>query len=147
MKTRHSALLLAATLLTVPALASAAHHGGEDRGPMTEECARDHKGGHHGKRHHGGKHMDPARFEQRLTKRMEKLETPELKAQFILAQQARLEAMEHNLTLHRLMAEHKAGAMDNAELKDATLKKIAADDQLKQQQLKQMRAAVDKLAD
>ncbi|MCT7654806.1 hypothetical protein MBH78_08625 [Oceanimonas sp. NS1] len=55
--------------------------------------------------------------------------------------------MEHNLTLHRLMAEHKAGAMDNAELKDATLKKIAADDQLKQQQLKQMRAAVDKLAD
>ncbi|MCT7654805.1 hypothetical protein MBH78_08620 [Oceanimonas sp. NS1] len=76
MKTRHSALLLAATLLTVPALASAAHHGGEDRGPMTEECARDHKGGHHGKRHHGGKHMDPARFEQRLTKRMENWKPP-----------------------------------------------------------------------
>ncbi|WMC10273.1 hypothetical protein PU634_14485 [Oceanimonas pelagia] len=150
MKTRHSALLLAATLFTVPALASAAHHGGEERGPMKEECAQGqkgghHEGGHHGQRHHGGKQMDPARFEQRLTQRMEKLETPELKAQFIVTQQARLSMMEQQTKLHRLMAEARANAIDNAGLKAATLDKIAADDQLRQQQLRLMREALGKL--
>ncbi|WP_107852061.1 hypothetical protein [Oceanimonas marisflavi] len=150
MKTRHSALLLAATLLTVPVLASAAHHGGEGRGPMMEECARDrqggyHEGGHHGQRHHGDKHMDPVRFEQHLTQHLETLDTPELKAQFIVTQQARLTMMEQQTKLHRLMAEARANTIDNAELKAATLDKIAADDQLRQQKLRLMREALGKL--
>ncbi|MFH7587874.1 hypothetical protein [Oceanimonas smirnovii] len=152
MKTRHTALLLAASLLTLPALAVAAHHGGEGRGPMAEEChhgqMKGHHGkgqGYHGKRHHDGKAMSPARFEQRLKARMEKLETPELKAQFINTQKARLNMMEQNQQLHRLMAEQRAGNETNEELKTAMLEKIAADSKLKQQKLKLMHDALNTL--
>ncbi|MDP5293655.1 hypothetical protein Q9290_15350 [Oceanimonas sp. CHS3-5] len=161
MKTHRHALLLAATLLAVPALVSA--HGGrgsmmddnagERMGPdhMMGEYAQEHMGpghhewGHHGKRHSGMKQMDPAHFEQRMTQRMAKMGSPELKAQFIATQQARLAMMEQNQKLHRLMAEDSANAIDNTELKAATLEKIAADDQLKQQKLRLMREALGKL--
>lgn len=162
MKKHRNVLLLAATLLAAPALVSA--QGG--RGTMMDDEAGDrmgpgymwgdqdqermgygHRGwGHHGKGRQGMGYMDPARFEQHLAQRMESLATPELKAQFIATQQARLAMMEQSQKLHRLMAEARANAMDNADLKAATLEKIAADDKLRQQKLKLMREAVDKLA-
>lgn len=158
MKTHRHALLLAATLLAVPALVSA--HGG--KGPMMDENAgggmgpgrehaQEHRGpGHHewrqdGKRRHGGRQMDPARFEQRLKAHMEKLDSPELKAQYLATQKSRLDLMEQNLKLHRLMAENKAGNETNAELQAATLEKIAADSKLKQQKLRLMREMVSKM--
>ncbi|WP_417607624.1 hypothetical protein [Oceanimonas baumannii] len=158
MKTHRHALLLAATLLAVPALVSA--HGG--RGPMMDENTGErmgpgrehvqehmgpghHEWGHDGKRHHGGRQMEPARFEQRLKARMEKLDSPELKAQYLATQKARLDMMEQNLKLHRLMAENEAGSETNAELKTATLEKIAADSKLKQEKLRLMREMVSKM--
>ncbi len=156
MKAKHSALLLAATLLTVPALVSAASHGADgERGAhhaqMKEGCEGERGGmkerGHHGQRHHermGGKMMDPVRFEQHLNKRLEKLESPELKAQFVATRQARLAAMEQQMLLHKMMAEHKADKIEDAELKAATLEQIAADSKVKQLRLKQMQETLSK---
>ncbi|GHA28733.1 hypothetical protein [Oceanisphaera arctica] len=171
MKAKYSTLLLAATLLTVPALVSAAHHeadgqsGAQEarKAHMKEGCEGEYKGmkahwgmkerGHHGQRHHGqghhgmmgGKMMDPARFEQHLNKKLEKLDSPELKAQFLTSRKAGLAAMEQQMLLHKLMAEHKAGKIENAELKAATQEKIAADSKLKQLRLKQMQETLNKL--
>lgn len=166
MKMKYSALLLATTLLAAPALVSAATHevdgkpGAHEtrKGHMKEGCEGEHKGmkehrtmkdrGHHGQRHHGqnhhGKMMDPARFEQHLSKKLEKLESPELKAQFLTSRQAGLAAMEQQMLLHKLMAEHKAGKIEDADLKAATLEKVTADFKLKQLRIKQMQ---DKLAE
>lgn len=154
MKTTHSALLLAATLLAAPALAGAAEttpqgQPGWHQGQMKADCgSRGMKEGRHGK--HQGRHqmeriMDSARFEQRLSERLEKLDSPELKAQFIASHQARLAAMEQQMLLHKLMAESKAQAIEDAELKAATLDKIAADGKLKQQRLRLMQEALNKL--
>ncbi|WP_417618392.1 hypothetical protein [Oceanisphaera sp.] len=155
MKMKHSALLLATSLLATPAWVSAAdhhaeqakaHHGQNMPMHMKEGCEGEHRGmhkqrHHHGQRHHemmGAKMMDPARFEQHLEKRLAKLETPELKAQFISSQQARLASAEQSRLLHKMMAEHKAGQIDDNALKAATLEKIAADHKLKQLRIKQM---------
>lgn len=154
MKTTHSALLLAATLLAAPALAGAAEttpqgQPGWHQGQMKADCgSRGMKEGRHGKyqgRHQMERIMDPARFEQRLSERLEKLDSPELKAQFIASHQARLAAMEQQMLLHKLMAESKAQAIEDAELKAATLDKIAADGKLKQQRLRLMQEALNKL--
>ncbi len=161
MKAKHSALLLAATLLTVPALVSAAHHEADGQSGahegrkaqmMKEGCEGERGGmkkrGHHGQDHYGmmgGKMMDPARFEQHLNKRLEKLDSPELKAQFLATRKASLTAMEQQMLLHKLMAEHKAEKIENAELKAATLEKIAADSKVKQLRLKLMKETLDKL--
>ncbi|MFP2768614.1 hypothetical protein [Oceanisphaera sp. KMM 10153] len=154
MKAKYNALLLAATLLTVPALVSAAHHeadgqAGADearKAHMKEGCERGGMKvrGHHSQRHHG-RMMDPARFEQHLNKRLEKLDSPELKAQFLTSRKASLVAMEQQMLLHKLMAEHKADKIENAELKAATLEKIAADSKVKQLRLKQMQETLNKL--
>ncbi len=156
MKAKHSALLLAATLLTVPALVSAAHHEADGQpearnAQMKEGCEGEHRGmkerGHHGQGRHekmGGRMMDPARFEQHLTKRLEKLDSPELKAQFVATRQASLAAMEQQMLLHKLMAEHKADKIEDAELKAATLEEIAADSKVKQLRLKQMQETLSK---
>lgn len=154
MKIRHRALLLATTLFAAPALVSAAETAPEGqpgwhKGQMKEDCGpRGMKEGRHGK--HQGRHqmermMDPARFEQRLSERLEKLDSPELKAQFIASHQARLASMEQQMLLHRMMAESKAQAIEDADLKAATLEKIAADSKLKQQRLKLMQEALNKL--
>ncbi|MBM7456528.1 ribosomal protein L15 [Oceanisphaera litoralis] len=171
MKAKHSTLLLAATLLTAPALVSAAHHDtdgqpgaheGRKAQMMKEGCEGDGRGmknrGHHGQDHHGQRHhgrghhgmmdgnmMDPARFEQHLNKKLEKLDSPELKAQFLATRKAGLAAMEQQMLLHKLMAEHKADRIENAELKAATLEKIAADSKVKQLRLKQMQETLNKL--
>ncbi|PSJ42359.1 hypothetical protein C7H85_17260 [Zobellella endophytica] len=160
MKTRHSALFLAATLLAAPALVSAASHGPEGRpghggSEMKEGCGpgermgmkeRGHHGKHHG-RHGmmGEKMMDPARFEQHLSERLAELDSPELKAQFFATHQARLASMEQQLLMHKLMAEDKAADIEDADLKAATLEKIAADSKLRQQRLKMMQDTLDKL--
>jgi periplasmic protein CpxP/Spy len=165
MKAKHRVLLLAATLLTVPALVSAAHHeadgqpGAQEgrKAHMKEGCEGERRGmkerGHHGQNYHGqrhhdmmgGKMMDPARFEQHLNKRLEKLDSPELKAQFLATRKASLTAMEQQMLLHKLMAEHKADKIENAELKVATLEKIAADSKVKQLRLKLMKETLNKL--
>ncbi|GAA3719074.1 hypothetical protein GCM10022421_29120 [Oceanisphaera sediminis] len=155
MKIKHSVLLLAATLLTAPVLVNAAYHGAEGAGrsAMMEDCDRgDHRGmhghDHHGKRGHGmmgGKMMNAERFEQHLSKRLEQLDTPELKAQFFATQRARLAASEQQQLMHKLMAEHKAAGIEDADLKAATLEKIAADSKLKQLRLKQMQEALNKM--
>ena len=155
MKIKHSVLLLAATLLTTPVLVNAASHGAEGAGrsAMMEDCDRgDHRGmhghDHHGKRGHGmmgGKMMNAERFEQHLSKRLEQLDTPELKAQFFATQRARLAASEQQQLMHRMMAESKAAGIEDAELKAATLEKIAADSKLKQLRLKLKQQALDKL--
>ncbi|WP_298720652.1 hypothetical protein [uncultured Oceanisphaera sp.] len=155
MKIKHSALLLAATLLTAPVLVNAASHGAEGAGrsAMMEDCERgDHRGmhgrDHHGKRGHGmmgGKMMNAERFEQHLSKRLEQLDTPELKAQFFATQRARLAASEQQQLMHRMMAESKAAGIEDADLKAATLEKIAADSKLKQLRLKQMQETLNKM--
>jgi periplasmic protein CpxP/Spy len=166
MKAKHSALLLAATLLTVPALVSAAHHEaagqpgaqeGRKAQMMKEGCEgerrsmkeRGHHGqNYHGQRHHdrmGGKMMDPARFEQHLNKKLEELDSPELKTQFLATRKASLTAMEQQMLLHKLMAEHKADKIENTELKAATLEKIAADSKVKQLRFKLMQETLNKL--
>jgi periplasmic protein CpxP/Spy len=171
MKAKHSALLLAATLLTAPALVSAAHHEADGqpgahearKAHMKKGCEGERRGmkghwgmkerGHHGQNYHGqrhhdmmgGKMMDPARFEQHLNKRLEKLDSPELKAQFLATRKASLTAMEQQMLLHKLMAEHKADKIENAELKVATLEKIAADSKVKQLRLKLMKETLNKL--
>ena len=163
MKMKYSALLLATSLLAAPALVSAAdhqaeqskaHHGQNMPMKMKEGCEgerqgmnkqRHHEGmnkqRHHGQRHHdmmGARMMDPARFEQHIDKRLAKLETPELKAQFITSYQARLASAEQSRLLHKLMAEYKAGQIADNALKTATLEKITADHKLKQLRIKQM---------
>ncbi|MFD1009149.1 MULTISPECIES: hypothetical protein [Oceanisphaera] len=152
MKMKYSALLLATSLLTAPALVSAADHHSEKSEAhhkqsmkMKEGCEGAHqdmnKQRHHGQRHKdmmGAKMMDPARFEQHLEKRLGKLETPELKAQFIASSQARLASAEQGRLLHKLMAEHKAEKITDKALKAATLEKITADHKLKQLRIKQM---------
>ncbi|WP_375056285.1 hypothetical protein [Zobellella sp. DQSA1] len=153
MKIRHSALVLTATLLAAPALVSAANTAAEgqpgsgwQKGQMKEDCGprAGMKEGRHGK-HQGGRMMDPARFEQRLSERLEKLESPELKAQFIASHRAKLASMEQQMLLHKMMAESKAQAIGDADLKAATLEKIAADSRLKQQRLKLMQETLGKL--
>ncbi|WP_445401621.1 hypothetical protein [Zobellella sp. An-6] len=154
MKTKHSALLLAATLIAVPALVSAADMAAEGqpgwhKGQMKEDCGpRGMKEGRHGKhqgRHQGERMMDPARFEQHLSERLAELDSPELKAQFFATQQARLASMEQQLLMHKLVAEDKAADIEDAELKAATLEKIAADSKLRQQRLELMQDTLDKL--
>ncbi|GGB40746.1 hypothetical protein GCM10011502_12590 [Oceanisphaera marina] len=158
MKMKYSALLLATSLLAAPALVNAAdHHAEQMTGHheqnmnMKEGCEGEHKGmhkqRHHGQRHHqmmGAKMMDPARFEQHIAKRMEKLETPELKSQFIASYQARLASAEQGRLLRKLMAEHKAEQITDNALKAATLEKITADHKLKQLRIKLMQ---DKLTE
>lgn len=155
MKIKYSALLLATSLLAAPTLVLAepavaeqqaeqgkAHHG--KYGPMKESAEMSHKGMHksgaHGQRHHGkdGVMMDVSRFDKYLEKRLEKLETPELKAQFIASYQARLASAEQSMLLRKLMAEHKAEKIDDSELKAATLEKINADNKLKQLHIKKL---------
>ncbi|GAA3551800.1 hypothetical protein GCM10022394_35070 [Zobellella aerophila] len=94
--------------------------------------------------HHRMK-MDPQKFEQRLVKRLEQMDSPALKKQYLASQSARLEAMEQQMILHRMLAESRADKMEDAELKQATLEKIAADSRLKQQQLQLMKEALGKL--
>lgn len=158
MKMKYSALLLATSLLAAPALVNAAEHQAEQmKGhhkqsmTMKEGCEGVHKGKHkqrhHESRHHkmmGARIMDPARFEQHIAKRLEKLETPELKAQFITSYQARLASAEQGRLLHKLMAEHKAEQITDTALKAATLEKITADHKLKQLRIKLMQ---DKLTE
>ncbi|WP_319782605.1 hypothetical protein [Oceanisphaera sp. IT1-181] len=155
MKIKYSALLLATSLLAAPALVLAepaateqqaeqgnAHHG--KYGPMKAGCEMGYKGMHksgaHGQRHYGmdGVMMDAGRFDKYLETRLEKLETPELKAQFIASYQARLASAEQSMLLRKLMAEHKAEQIDDKALKAATLEKISADNKLKQLRIKQM---------
>lgn len=156
MKMKYSALLLATSLLSAPALVSAAEQDEPNRGhhgkysQMKDGYDMGHKGmyksGYHGKRGHGmgGYMMDAERFEKYLEKRLTKLDTPELKAQFIVSYQARLASAEQSILLRKLMAEHKAEQIADKELKTATLEKITADNKLKQVRIKQMQ---DLLAD
>ncbi|MBO1519214.1 hypothetical protein [Oceanisphaera pacifica] len=150
MKMKYSALLLATSLLAAPALVNAEGQGEQNRGhhgqhsQMKDGCEMGHKGmhksGYHGKRHHGmgGHMMDAERFEKYLEKRLDKLETPDLKAQFIASYQARLASAEQSMLLRKLMAEHKAEQIENKELKAATLEKVTAEHKLKQLRIKQM---------
>ncbi|WP_116475830.1 hypothetical protein [Zobellella maritima] len=159
MNTKKTVLLLAATLFAAPALVSAVDASGtEQTGPKWSHGERKGQGdcghrmgetGHHrGEGRHGMGHhpmkMAPQKFEQRLTKRLEKMDSPELKKQYLVSQNARLEAMEQHMILSRMMAESRAGKMENAELRQATLDKIAADSRLKQQQLKLMKEVIGK---
>lgn len=156
MKMKYSALLLATSLLAAPALVNAADQGEQNKGyhgkysQMKDGCEVGHKGmrnsDYHGKRGHGmnGYMMDAERFDKYLEKRLDKLETPELKAQLIASSQARLASAEQNILLRKLMAEHKAEQIDDKELKAATLEKIAADNKLKQLRIKQLQDLLTK---
>ncbi|WP_344960163.1 hypothetical protein [Zobellella aerophila] len=160
MNTKKTVLLLAATLLAAPVLVSAVESSGaEPTGTKWSHGERKGQGdggqrmgetGHHGGegRHGMGHHrmkMDPQKFEQRLVKRLEQMDSPALKKQYLASQSARLEAMEQQMILHRMLAESRADKMEDAELKQATLEKIAADSRLKQQQLQLMKEALGKL--
>lgn len=104
-----------------------------------------HKG--HGNKYYRGyqdKQMSPEHFAKYLDKRLAKLDSPELKAQFIKASQARLTAQAEQSQLRRLMAEHKAKDIGDKAIKEATLEKIAADHKLKQLRNKQLQDLLSK---
>ena len=153
MKMKYSALLLATSLLAAPAWVMAEPNAAEQQAgsPKTsyqhqmQRNGEGHKG--HGNMYQRGykqQQMSPEKFASYLTKRLEKLETPELKAQFIKASQARLSAQIEQGQLRKLMAEHKAASITDKALKEATLEKVAADHKLKQLRIKQMQDMLTK---
>lgn len=158
MNTKKTVLLLAATLFTAPVLVSAVesaptaqpapkwseHMGANDCGHHMGQMGHHRGEGRHGMGHHR-MGMDPQKFEQRMSSRLEKMDSPELKKQYLASQSARLAAMEQQMILSRMMAESRADKIEDADLKRATQEKIAADSQLKQQQLKMMKEALNKL--
>lgn len=157
MKMKYSALLLATSLLAAPALVMAEPNGAEQQteSPKTSYQHKtqrsNHGDGHqaHAKMYQRGykqQQMSPEKFASYLTKRLEQLETPELKAQFIKASQARLTAQTEQGQLRKLMAEQKAASLTDKALKEATLEKIAADHKLKQVRTKQLQDLLTKAA-
>lgn len=158
MKMKYSALLLATSLLAAPTWLMAEPAAAEQpaQAPATsyqhkmQRNGEGHKATGHGNMYQRGYHhqqMNPEHFEKYLTQRLEKLETPELKAQFIKASQARLTAQAEQVQLKTMMAEQKAQGITDKALKEATLEKIAADQKLKQlrnQQLQDLLSAASK---
>lgn len=159
MNMKYSALLLATSLLAAPALM--AEPAAAEQPAQSPATSYQHKMQRNGEGHkaHGNmykqgyqhqsqrgyqQHMSPEKFESYLTKRLETLETPELKAQFIKASQARLTAQAEQAQLKAMMAEQKAQAITDKALKDATLEKIAADQKLKQVRNKQLQDLLTK---
>ncbi|MGO4999306.1 hypothetical protein [Oceanisphaera sp. W20_SRM_FM3] len=153
MNMKYSALILATSLLTAPAWVMAEQTASEP--PVAAaQASHQHKmqhGSYDGHKGHGNSYqrghkqqMSPEHFETYLNKHLEKLETPELKAQFIKASQARLNAKIEQGQLRTLMAEHKAQKITDKALKDATLEKIAADHKLKQLRIKQLQDLLTK---
>ena len=152
MKMKYSALLLATSLLAAPAWVMAEPNAAEQQAE-SPKTSYQHKIKRNGEGHkgHGNMYkqryqqqMSPEKFASYLTKRLEKLETPELKAQFIKASQARLSAQIEQGQLRKLMAEHKAASITDKALKEATLEKVAADHKLKQLRIKQMQDMLTK---
>ena len=157
MKIKYSALLLATTLLAAPAWVMAQQKAAEqpaEAAPASHQHKMqrsNHGDGHkaHAKMYQRGykqQQMSPENFEKYLNKRLEKLATPELKAQFIKASQARLTAQAEQSQLRTLMAEHKAESITDKALKEATLEKVAADQKLKQLRIKQLQDLLTKAA-
>lgn len=174
MKMKYSALVLATTLLAAPTWVLAEQKADEPAAKQTisqaapttqtkNDQAKQHTGAeqssyhhqmaaHHGYKGHGkhsyhgyqDKQMSPERFAKYLDKRLGKLDSPELKAQFIKASQARLTAQAEQAQLRMLMAEHKAKDIDDKAIKEATLEKIAADHKLKQLRNQQLQTLLTK---
>ena len=160
MKMKYSALLLATSLLAAPAWLMAEPAVAEQpaQAPATSYQHKMQRNGE-GQKAHGNmykhgyqhssqrgyqQHMSPEKFESYLTKRLETLETPELKAQFIKASQARLTAQAEQAQLKTMMAEQKAQGITDKALKEATLEKVAADQKLKQVRNKQLQDILTK---
>ena len=152
MKMKYSALLLATSLLAAPAWVMAEPNDTEQQAE-SPRASYQHKMQRNGdgRKAHANmyqrgyqQHMDPERFETYLNKRLEEMATPELKAQFIKASQARLTAQEQQVQLRKLMAEQKAADITDQGLKEATLEKVAADHKLKQLRIKQMQDMLTK---
>lgn len=154
MKMKYSALLLATSLLAAPTWVMAEPNAAEQQAKSPNASYQNkmqrNGDGHkaHAKMYKRGyqyqQQMDPEDFEKYLDKRLDKLATPELKAQFIKASQARLTAQEQQMQLRKLMAEQKAEDITDKALKDATLEKVAADHKLKQLRIKQMQEMLTK---
>ena len=153
------ALVLAQQTATTPATEQAAAQPSVTGQSTTKEVTTQQQGryqhkmqrgeghkGHGNMAQRGSKHMQmsPEHFEQYLTQRLAKLDTPELKAQFIKASQARLTAQAEQTKLRSLMAEHKAQELTDKAIKAATLEKIAADQKLKQLRNQQLQDLLTK---